>query len=396
MYMKKHRAHKDTKINNDPATNVIRTKIDSAYSTEPSIDSEKSEIENSGAHSKHQLYIKNLLGSGKSYLDIQADWHSYYLGLPDEEKHAVWREFYSLQNTKVSTSNNNGHKTSTKVSIYGGNDLNTNEKKVKLNSKNNLSSKKEIKNKILSTVSADGRLTFKHHLKSLLFGLGLASLFALITGFTLFNQLFIAPFITPSINASSTPLITVGSGEVVVSAETKIIIPKLNVEAPIVTDAENNEEQVIQKALERGVVLYPNTGQPGELGNQVIFGHSSNNLFNRGDYKYVFALLNKMEKDDIIYINFNSKQYTYKVINKKIIKPTEVEVLNEQPVPALVTLITCDPPGSNVNRLVIQAEQINPKPSTNMPSTATNTSKPETLAGSPESLLRRILDFFSF
>lgn len=391
MYMKKRKQIGKQSHTNDAAANVIRMKVDSAYSGEPPIAEEKTEIENSGTHSKHQVYIKNLLSSGKNYIDIQKDWHSYYLNLPDNEKHDVWREFYSLQNTKINFLNTSTD-TSSKITIYGGSQDYESENK-KLEIKSDLDKPKNIKNRLINKISADGKLTYKHHLKSLLFGLGTAVLFAGISSFTLFNQLFIAPFVTPSINASSTPIIVPSEGTVSVSPEPRLIIPKLNVEAPIVTDAENNDEQTIQRALENGVVLYPNTGKPGELGNQVIFGHSSNNIFNKGEYKYIFALLNRLDKDDIIYLNFDSKQYTYKVINRKIIKPTEVSVLSEQPVPALITLITCDPPGSNVNRLVIQAEQINPKPEVNKPSTANNdASRPEVLAGSPESLLRRILN----
>lgn len=392
--MKKKKFNKSTADTNDPAANVIRIKLDNAYSVEPSIKDESSEINNNEAHSKHQIYIKKLLASGKSYLDIQADWHSYYLNLPDNEKHDVWREFYALQNTKVNKADTEKHSISPIVTVYGGQESKQDEKSINLKDENKITSKRNLKKKIINKISADGKLNYKHHLRSLLFGIGLATFFALVTGFTLFNQLFIAPFVTPSINASASPIIVPGGVPVSVPPEPKLIIPKLNVEAPIVTDAENNEEATIQRALERGVVLYPNTGYPGELGNQVIFGHSSNNLFNKGSYKYIFALLGKMEKDDIIYVNFESKQYTYKVINKKIIKPTEVSVLAEQPVPALITLITCDPPGANVNRLVIQAEQISPKPDTNKPSTANNSvAVPEVLAGTPESLWRRIINF---
>lgn len=390
--MKKKNHIKNFKEVNDPAANIIRIKLDNAYSNEPSIKEESTEITNTGVHSKHQAYIKKLLASGKSYLDIQADWHSYYLNLPDNEKHDVWREFYTLQNAKVHPNSTEKNTITPKITIYGGKESFHDDKPLKLIS-NKTEAQKNLKNKILKKINADGKLTYKHHLKSVLFGLGLASCFALLTGFTLFNQLFIAPFVTPSINASSTPIIIPGGVTVNVSPEPKLIIPKLNVEAPIVTDVEDNQEATIQKALEKGVVLYPNTGFPGELGNQVIFGHSSNNLFNKGSYKYIFALLGKMEKDDIIYLNFESKQYTYKVINKKIIKPTEVSVLSEQPVPALITLITCDPPGANVNRLVIQAEQISPKPDQNKPSTAkTDTQAPAVLAGSPESLWKRFIN----
>lgn len=394
MYMKRKKFPNTKQFANDVAANLIRTKVDSAYSNEPDAFSEKRILENTGAHSKHQIYMQKLLNSGKSYLDIQAAWHSYYLNLPDDEKHEVWREFYSLQNSKQHTVKSEDLQTQDSVTIYDASQSNDpKQANIISDHSKNLKLARIIKKKITDKISADGRLNAKHHLKSLLFGVGLTALFALITAFTLFNQLFIGPFITPSVNATATPVIIPSGGDITVPPETKLIIPKLNVEAPIVTDAPSNDEATIQKALERGVVLYPNTGKPGELGNQSIFGHSSNNLFNRGDYKYVFVLLSKLEKDDIVYINYESKQYTYKVINKKIIKPTEVGVLSEQPVPALITLITCDPPGANVNRLVIQAEQINPKPDTNKPSTAnSNAQNPPVLAGSPESLWRRLLD----
>jgi hypothetical protein len=38
-----------------------------------------------------------LTTSGKSLADIQTQWHEYYVGLPDNEKHQVWQEFYKNQ-----------------------------------------------------------------------------------------------------------------------------------------------------------------------------------------------------------------------------------------------------------------------------------------------------------
>ena len=379
--MKKKKQLIEHTNDSNPAANLIRSKLDNAYSNEPDVAAEEKEITNTGAHSKHQEFMKKLLASGKSYLDIQAAWHSYYLSLPDSEKHDVWREFYSLQNRQTTMVSQINPSANTVNKFISGGEIINNDQKVS-----------EIKRNIKNKISADGKLTIKHHLKSLVFGLSMAGIFALMTAFTLFNQLFIGPFVTPSLNASATPIINVSS-DVTVSPDTKIIIPKLNVEAPIVTDATGNDEPAIQKALQRGVVLYPNTGKPGEKGNQVIFGHSSNNLFNKGDYKYVFVLLGKLDNGDIIYINYQSKQYTYKVINKKIVKPSDVGVLAEQPAPSIITLITCDPPGANVNRLVVQAEQINPKPENNKPSTAQTSNQPKTLAGSPESLFKRIIDW---
>jgi len=391
--MKKKKTNLKPEVN-DAAANLIRTKLDNAYAQEPSAKQEAEEIKALGAHSKHQIYMKKLLASGKSYLDIQAAWHSYYLSLTDEEKHQVWREFYSHQNRQSDLYEKNSyHNAPGDNNFISGGETNETLRSIKLGASHNLdkSDLHKLKRKLTNKISADGKLTPKHHLKSLLFGLSLAGGFALLSGFVLFNQIFIGPFIRPSVKSSSTPIISLNS-DVNVSPEPKIIIPKLNIEAPIITDVADRQESTIQNALQKGVVLFPETGKPGELGNQVIFGHSSNNLFNRGDYKYVFVLLNKMENGDIIYVNYLSKQYTYRVITKKIIKPSEVGVITEQPVPALITLITCDPPGSNVNRLVVQAEQINPKPETNKPSTASSSAQPTTLVGSPESLFRRILN----
>ena len=123
------------------------------------------------------------------------------------------------------------------------------------------------------------------------------------------------------------------------------------------------DEASYQKALERGVVRLGNTANPGTKGNVVIGGHSSNNVFNPGKYKYVFVNLKRLDVGDIFYLNFNGIRYTYKVtIAKKIITPQETEILSQTETPT-VTLFTCDPPGTNVNRLIVQAQQIDPDPS---------------------------------
>ncbi len=69
-----------------------------------------------------------------------------------------------------------------------------------------------------------------------------------------------------------------------------------------------------------------------------------------------------MDNGDIFYLNYGAKRYTYKVTLKKVITPTDVSALSQTSIPT-VTLFTCDPPGTNVNRLIIQAEQIDPSPS---------------------------------
>lgn len=187
--------------------------------------------------------------------------------------------------------------------------------------------------------------------------------------FGFFNERFIAPFISPSRTVSSAPII-MDPDSVATGPEPKLIIPKINVEIPVVYDEPSVEEEAIQNALERGVVHYANTPLPGELGNGVIFGHSSNNILNKGKYKFAFVLLKRLEIGDTFIVQKDSKRYVYRVFEKKVVPPTDMSVLDKTSKPATFTLITCDPPGTTINRLVVIAEQISPDPAGNIASSS--------------------------
>jgi sortase A len=133
----------------------------------------------------------------------------------------------------------------------------------------------------------------------------------------------------------------------------EIIIPKINVEIPVVYDVNTIEEAAVEKGLERGVVHYANTSLPGQDGNVVIFGHSSNNIFNPGKYKFAFVLLSRLENGDTFYLQKDGKRYTYQIYKKQIVNPSNVGVLTDAEKSATATLITCDPPGTSTNRLVV-------------------------------------------
>lgn len=197
------------------------------------------------------------------------------------------------------------------------------------------------------------------HFKPLLSAITVAVVFLSIN----YNQVMIGAvkqYVSPG-NVVTTPVI-VEPNMSAVSQEPKIIIPKIGVEAPVVYDEPRVDEVSYQAALERGVVRLGNTANPGTVGNVVIGGHSSNNVFNPGRYKYVFVNLKQLQVGDIFYLHFNGVRYTYKVtVANKIIAPTETSVLNPTAKPT-VTLFTCDPPGTNVNRLIVQGEQIDPDP----------------------------------
>lgn len=202
----------------------------------------------------------------------------------------------------------------------------------------------------------------RHHVRALIF----ASTAAILFLFIQFNPVVVGAvkqYFGPAGSASLPSIIEPSSSSAVNQTPT-LIIPKIGVKVPVVFDEPSPYNEPVQKALERGVIRYWNTANPGETGNVAILGHSSNNLLNAGDYKYVFVNLKKMEAEDIIYLDFEGKRYAYKVTETKILPPSDLSYIQPTDVPS-VTLITCDPPGTSHNRLYVRAVQISPDPAGN-------------------------------
>ena len=163
----------------------------------------------------------------------------------------------------------------------------------------------------------------------------------------------------------------------------------------MVYDEPSIEEKAVQKGLERGVVHYGTTPNPGEKGNAVIFGHSSGNIINSGQYKFAFILLKSLEKNDTFIIDKDGKRYAYKVYEKYVTAPTDVSILKARDRPSTMTLVTCDPPGMSTNRLIVVGEQIFPDPVANKESTVVNQNEiPKTLPSNSPSLWQKIKNWF--
>lgn len=187
----------------------------------------------------------------------------------------------------------------------------------------------------------------------------------LMIGAAAFGLIFLiykAPIFLSQVSylAADKPEVSTAQTTPQVGPEPIISIPKINVTAPIVF-ATSNVEAKIQKDLESGVVHYANTANPGEPGNAVIFGHSSNDWWQPGNFKFVFVLLDRMVVGDTFTVNYNSQQYVYQVTETKVVEPTDLSVLNSSGAHEL-TLITCSPPGTSWRRLVVKSKQISPVP----------------------------------
>ena len=100
------------------------------------------------------------------------------------------------------------------------------------------------------------------------------------------------------------------------------------------------------------------TSLPGEKGNMYLFSHSTNAPWNIIRYNAIFYLLKELEPGDKVIIFYKKRRYDYVVFDKTIAKPDDVSFLtNRYDVPVL-TLQTCDPPGTLLNRLIIRAKLV--------------------------------------
>jgi sortase A len=376
----------------EAAANLIRKRVQAAYTDEPDAAEETEDITELGsslARSKHQQFIYELTSSGKPLEEIQTIWHEYYAGLTDLEKHRVWQEFYSAHSQASNY----------RAAVPSMAPATENEPEPAARPK--MSRRAEIaaaRPGALNDIRAAAAVTLKSlrqsrakdSLQSLLFGLGVGCIVLLIFLFSFFNERFIAPFIQPSRNVSGTPII---GSTVALSNAPEVIIPKINVEVPVVYGVDTIDDNAVENALESGVVHYADTAMPGQDGNLVIVGHSSNNIFNKGKYKFAFVLLSRLENGDTFYIQKDGKRYTYQVYKKEIVAPDNVSVLGPAEKPATATLITCDPPGTSTNRLVVTGEQISPDIGSNIASSGQNTLATSTtvVPGNSQSLWSRLV-----
>lgn len=222
-----------------------------------------------------------------------------------------------------------------------------------------------------------------------------AALVALVFVFLQYNQVLFAnvqAYVVPG-NIDPQNIIVDPTVETNVGPESKLIIPKINVEAPIAFGVGNDYNSQM-KAMETGVAHFSIPGAssiPGQTGNTVLAGHSSNDAFVNGDYKFIFAQNEKLQTGDTIYVNYKSKRYAYKITTKEVVMPEEVGKLVYPTDKPVLTLVSCVPLGTALKRLLITAEQVSPDPTaaTSAP-TADDAPKAASIPGSEPTFLERI------
>ncbi len=138
-----------------------------------------------------------------------------------------------------------------------------------------------------------------------------------------------------------------------------IIIEKIGVNAPIVPDVTVTDEAKYLEALKNGVAHADITDKPSETsGNVYLFAHSALNFWDFGQYAKVFTLLRKLEIGDKIHVVYQEKAYEYAVVSVETYKGWNIYPLTRKTIEPLLTLQTCDPPGTTLNRLIVTAKLV--------------------------------------
>jgi sortase A len=221
-----------------------------------------------------------------------------------------------------------------------------------------------MREKIRATAAGHAhKIRKSHHFIPILVGLGII----LAVVFMEYNRNIAAPiiaYVSPG-NVAATEMSEIDpTVSVTPGPDPKLIIPKLNVEVPVVFGI-SNDQNSLALAMANGVAQFAIPGanaMPGQAGNLVLSGHSASDLYSNHKYKFIFAGLPRLETKDLVYVNYESKRYTYVVTSTRVVKPSDVDSLVLGDGKPMLTLITCVPLGTSRDRLLVFAEQVSPDP----------------------------------
>jgi sortase A len=133
------------------------------------------------------------------------------------------------------------------------------------------------------------------------------------------------------------------AGNYVGEAATRIVIPKIGVDAPVVNTPPTGGIWIVADWAVGHLSTTPN---PGQAGNMALSAHDDI----KGE---IFKRLGELQPGDAIILYTRHERYTYLVTSQSAVDPSDVAVLNPTK-EATVTLITCTPYWVDSQRLIVQ------------------------------------------
>lgn len=122
------------------------------------------------------------------------------------------------------------------------------------------------------------------------------------------------------------------------------------IEIPAIMLSSTIHYGITDATFDRGVGWWPNTAQPGEVGNVVLGGH-------RTSQPRPFRYLDLLEPGDEIVFTTSTGRHVYSVSRTEIVYPDAMWIV-DQTSTATATLFACHPLGSTKQRIVIFADYV--------------------------------------
>lgn len=134
----------------------------------------------------------------------------------------------------------------------------------------------------------------------------------------------------------------------------RVEIPSIGVNVPIIW---SKSADSFDKDLQSGVVHYPGTAMPGQIGTSYISGHSSNYAWAKGEFNKVFSKLGDLPKNTsfkitVVQKNGNDAVLHYVVTDTKEFSATDPAQFQNGG-NSVVALSTCWPINTTQRRLVV-------------------------------------------
>ncbi len=365
----------------DAAINIVRSQIDNLYSgNNDQAIIQPTEKTNNDSGIYNRTHADNSQINQEQWRQYHSAWQTYY-----QKYYEGYYLHHLKQNQKTNPNNapaSNSH--------YFANQAPMSVEEETLSKDEALF---DLRQKLLEKVQTSAKKVRKsHHFIPITSAIVVMLIFA----FLQFNRILISNVVAYVSPGSIDPqnIVIDPNLDINVGPEPKLIIPKINVDVPVFYDVGNDYSSQMS-AMKNGVAHFAIPGassHPGQIGNTVVAGHSSNDLLDTGDYKFIFAQLDKLNAGDSIYANYNSKRYTYTVTSKVVVEPDDVSKLVYDTKKPVLTLVTCTPLGTSLHRLLVIAEQTSPDPSASQaaPATATTNQSTSPLPGNSPTFFERL------
>lgn len=141
-----------------------------------------------------------------------------------------------------------------------------------------------------------------------------------------------------------------------VSTDFGLVIEKINANAKVIPQVNPANEADYTKALKEGIAEALGSTEPGVPGNLFMFSHSTDAPWNIVRYNAIFYLLREVGVGDRIIVFYKGRRFDYIVFDKTTVPASDVSFLTNRYDKPVLTLQTCDPPGTVLNRLIVRAK----------------------------------------